>query len=179
VSTTTKHPVLELVLDLRQSVESLSALYPDRRFTLDGHLVGSIGEVLAAEQYSLQLLPASTKTHDALAPDGRQVQIKLTQRNGVGLSSCPEHLLVHKLHDDNSYKEIYNGPGKPVWAWCRNRMQKNGQARISLSRLRSLMTETDPKLMLPLAETIATELNVTPDSEPGTALTEAQDALSE
>ena len=153
MSTPPKHPVLDIVLDLRQSVERLTALYPDRRFTLDGHLVGSIGEVLAAEQYGLQLFTASTKTHDALAPDGRQVQIKLTQRAGVGLSSCPEHLLVHKLHNDNSYEEIYNGPGKPVWAWCRDRIQKNGQAIISLGRLRSLMAETDPKQMLPLADT--------------------------
>lgn len=135
----THHPVIQIVAQLRELVGQLGELYPGRRFTLDGHLVGSIGEVLAAEQYGLVLLPASHKTHDAEAPDGRMVQIKLTQRSGVGLSSCPEHLLVHKLHSDGRHEEIYNGPGEPVWEWCAPRVQKNGQAMISLTRLRNLM----------------------------------------
>ena len=144
-----KHAVLELVAELRQTVEKLGQLYPDRRFTLDGHLVGSIGEVLAAERYGLTLHPASHKTHDAVASDGREVQIKLTQRSSIGLSSCPEHLLVHKLHPDGTHEEIYNGPGEPVWAWCESRIQKNGQAAISLSRLRGLMEQMDLTLSLP------------------------------
>ena len=133
------HPVIDIVAQLRQLVTELSDLYPGRRFTLDGHLVGSIGEVLAAERYGLELLTASHKTHDAVASDGRMVQIKLTQRSSVGLSSCPEYLLVHKLHPDGRHEEVYNGPGEPVWAWCKSRVQKNGQASISLSRLRRVM----------------------------------------
>lgn len=34
-------------------VAELEALYPGRHPTLDGHLVGSIGEVLAAHYYRL------------------------------------------------------------------------------------------------------------------------------
>jgi len=141
--------VLEIVAELRRLVGELTSLYPGRRFTLDGHLVGSIGEVLAAERYGLRLLTASAKTHDAVAPDGRMVQIKLTQRTGVGLSSCPEHLLVHKLHPDGTHEEIYNGPGPPVWAYCKDRIQKNGQARISLGRLRTLMMDLTADETLP------------------------------
>ena len=133
------HPVIDIVAQLRRLVTELSDLYPGRRFTLDGHLVGSIGEVLAAERYGLELLTASHKTHDAVAADGRMVQIKLTQRSSVGLSSCPEYLLVHKLHPDGRHEEVYNGPGEPVWAWCGPRMQKNGQGQVSLSRLRGMM----------------------------------------
>ena len=143
------HPVLKLVAELRQNVSQLKERYPDRHFTLDGHLVGSIGEVLAAETYGLELLPASSPTHDALAPDGCAVQIKLTQRTGVGLSSEPDHLLVHKLHDDGRYEEVYNGPGGPVWQWCGPRIQKNGQARISLTRLKALMAANDPATRIP------------------------------
>ena len=145
---TSQHPVIQIVSQLRELVGQLGALYPDRRFTLDGHLVGSIGEVLAAEQYGLVLLPASHKTHDAEAPDGRMVQIKLTQRSGVGLSSCPEHLLVHKLHPDGRHEEIYNGPGEPVWEWCAPRVQKNGQAIVSLSRLQKLMADVPQSVRL-------------------------------
>ncbi len=149
MSESVKHPVIRLVEELRQTVEKLGKLYPDRRFTLDGHLVGSIGEVLAAERYDLRLFTASHKTHDAESPDGRQVQIKLTQRRSVALSSCPDHLLVHKLHPDGTHEEIYNGPGAPVWAWCGERVQKNGQGAISLTRLKALMSEVDDGVKLP------------------------------
>ena len=76
-------------------------------------------------------------------------QSKLTQRSSVTLSSYPEHLLVHKLHPAGTHEEIYNRPGEPVWAWCESRIQKNGQAAISLSRLRGLMKQMDLALRLP------------------------------
>ena len=50
-----------------------------RHFTPDGHLVGSIGEVLVASYYGLELLPASSQTHDAKSDSGKMVQIKATQ----------------------------------------------------------------------------------------------------
>jgi hypothetical protein len=62
---------------LYDASEGLKALFPGRKFTLDGHLVGSIGEVVAAYMFGLDLMPASTLGHDALAPDGRRVEIKL------------------------------------------------------------------------------------------------------
>ncbi len=40
----------------------------------DGHLFGSIGEVLAASHYGLTLLSASTEGHEAMAEDGGLVQ---------------------------------------------------------------------------------------------------------
>ena len=44
-----------LICQLFQTVRSLSKIYPDRPFTPDGHLVGSIGEVVAADTYGLIL----------------------------------------------------------------------------------------------------------------------------
>lgn len=80
----------------------LEALYPGRHFTPDGHMVGSIGEVLVAENYGLQLLPASHETHHAVVPDGRYVQIKATQINRIAISSEPDYLIVIKLLPDGS-----------------------------------------------------------------------------
>ena len=37
------------VAAIYRAVEELEALYPGRKFTPDGHLVGSIGEVVAAQ----------------------------------------------------------------------------------------------------------------------------------
>jgi hypothetical protein len=40
-----------LIAQLYQIVRALNKLFPDRPFTPDGHLVGSIGEVIAADTY--------------------------------------------------------------------------------------------------------------------------------
>ncbi len=72
----------------------LEALFPGRKFTLDGHLVGSVGEVIAAYMFDLDLARASSQGHDAFAPDRRQVEIKLTQGNSVAIRHEPEHLVV-------------------------------------------------------------------------------------
>jgi len=129
-------------------VGEFESLFPGRKFTLDGHLVGSIGEVVAAHLYSLDLLPASAEGHDAAAPDGRLVQIKATQSKSVGLRSEPEHLLVLKLNTDGSASEVYNGPGSLAWAQV-GKMQKNGQRSIGLSRLRSIMEQVSEGERLP------------------------------
>ena len=131
--------VPQLVSELYSIVRKLEELFEGRRFTLDGHLVGSIGEVLAAHNYELTLLPASTQGHDAIAPDGRMVQIKVTQGNRVSLSNAPDHLIVLKLLNTGEHKEVYNGPGKPVWGAC-GKKQKNGQSPISLKKLHDLNT---------------------------------------
>ena len=47
----------ELICDLYQIVGELEAMFPGRHFTPDGHLVGSLGECLAAYHYSLELMP--------------------------------------------------------------------------------------------------------------------------
>ena len=38
--------------------------FPGRHFTLDGHLVGSIGEVMASYYYGIELYAASAVAHD-------------------------------------------------------------------------------------------------------------------
>ena len=127
-----------LIRSLYETVAELQKLFPDRPFTPDGHLVGSIGEVIAAHNYNLWLLPPSTEGYDALTADGRRVEIKITQGTGVALRNRPDYLLVLKLRADGTAEEVYNGPGGEPWAQsCR--MQKNGQRPISLSKLKGLM----------------------------------------
>lgn len=100
-------------------------------------MVGSIGEVLAAERYGIELFIASAPVHDGKAPDGRLVQIKATQMETVGIYECPDYLIVLKILRDGSFIEEYNGPGGPAWDSC-GKQQKTGQRHISLSTLRSL-----------------------------------------
>lgn len=126
------------IKELYVIVNDLEKQYPGRHFTPDGHLVGSIGEVLAAGYYGLSLLPASSETHDAISQNGQKIQIKATQIGRVSLSSEPEHLIVLKILPSGDADEIYNGPGKLVWE-ATGKLQKNGQRSISLYKLKSLM----------------------------------------
>lgn len=132
------------IKELYKVTNELERTYPGRKFTVDGHLVGSIGEVIVAEHYGLSLLPNSTKTHDAVSKEGKFVQIKATQVNGIAISSEPDYVIVIKILSDGFWEEIYNGPGKPVWDNA-GKMQKNGQRPISLSKLRNLMVSVKTK----------------------------------
>jgi hypothetical protein len=49
------------VAAIYKAVEELETLYPGRKFTPDGHLVGSIGEVVAAQEFKLTLYPHVTR----------------------------------------------------------------------------------------------------------------------
>ena len=69
----------ELRASLYRIVDCLEVMFPGRRFTPDGHLVGSIGEVLAARTFGVELLPGCAPDHDARTDDGPRVQIKFTQ----------------------------------------------------------------------------------------------------
>lgn len=109
----------ETIRELYAIVNQLERDYNkhDRRFTLDGHLLGSIGEVYAAERYGIELAKSSSERHDGTTTDERKrdVQIKVTQRSSIGLSSEPAYLLVLKIDENGSFKEVFNGPGNIVW----------------------------------------------------------------
>jgi hypothetical protein len=102
--------VSRLIRSMYAVVKELEEEFVDdeRRFTLDGHLVGSISEVVAAYAFGLTLYPPSNKTHDAETEDGRKVQVKLTGgTRGIVLSSEPDYLIVLQLQD-YKFKVVYN-----------------------------------------------------------------------
>ena len=127
-----------LLGDLYRVVNRLEELFPGRKFTPDGHLVGSIGEALASYMFDLRLLPASAPSHDAITADGAiKVQIKLTQGKSIALRSDPEHLIVLRLDSDLVVEVAYNGPGAIVWSKA-GKLQSNGARPISISKLREI-----------------------------------------
>ena len=135
----------ELVERLHAIVGELESMHPGRRFPLDGHLVGSIGEAAAEAMFKLTLQPASTAGHDAIADDdGRAVEIKATYGDsGVGLRATSHAaaaaLIVLRLSrlPQVPHEVIYNG-GLARVAASAGSLQSNGQARLGLSRLRQL-----------------------------------------
>ena len=129
------HSLLPLLLCIRRS-ENSKPSYPERKFTLDGHLVGSIGEVVAAEAFNLTLYPMSHAGHDAWDVNG-PVQVKMTAGTSIAMYDCCVRLIVLKVISPQEAEVLYDGPGEPVWNNA-GKIQKNGQRAISLSRLRKL-----------------------------------------
>ncbi len=126
----------EPVARIYQAAAELEAMYPGRRFTPDGHLVGSIGEVIAAEALGLTLYPASKPIHDAYDANG-EVQIKMTAGTKVAMYAACERLVVLRVVSSTGAEIVYDGPGEPAWN-AAGKMGKNGQRVISLSRLKRL-----------------------------------------
>lgn len=126
----------EPVAAIYRAVAQLEAAYPGRKFTLDGHLVGSIGEVIAAEALGLTLHPASHPSHDAYDDNGN-VQIKMTAGTSVSLYATCERLVVLKVISPTEAEIVYDGPGEPAWVIA-GKMQKNGQRTVSLAKLAEL-----------------------------------------
>ena len=137
--------VLRLVPELFQITKALEAAAPVRHFTPDGHLVGSIGEAVAAARYGLELTNVSTKGVDAHhEASGRSVEIKATvegKRISLrGMEPKADHLLVLRINGDGSASEVFNVPAAPVWA-AAGWMQSNGQRVVSVSRLMAMQTK--------------------------------------
>lgn len=149
----------ELVADLHAITAELEGLHPGRHFTPDGHLVGSLGEVTAADIFDVTLARASTRGHDALTADGRRVEIKATYRNrGVGVrATSSDHadlLIVLRLPKAPGEKPevVYNGPFHTVRE-ALGKVQSNGASTVSLSRLRALQGSVAPGESVPLRRT--------------------------
>ena len=142
--------LLQLRKRLYETVAELEKLFPNRKFTPDGHLAGSIGEVIAAGIFDLDLLENSAERHDAKTKKTgphiqKYVQIKSTQGNRtVAISSEPEHLIVLRLPPEHDIEIVYNGPGAKSWQKAGKR-QKNGQRQISLSCLREINKDVPDK----------------------------------
>ena len=144
--------VTDTIRMIFELADFLEQQYPGRHFTPDGHMLGSIGEVYAAERYGVELYIASHEVHDGITADGREVQIKITQGDRVGLSSKPEFLIVLKIDRLGTITEVYNGPGEAPWSHA-GKMQKNGQRMISVGKLKALNAEVKERIM-PCHETI-------------------------
>src|SRR5687768_5878313 len=93
-----------------KGIDRLREAFPNRAFTIDGRLVGDVGEVIAALEYDLTLDMVSQPDHDACCADGRRVQIKATFKDSLTFKTCPDYYLGFKLYPDGRYEEVFNGP---------------------------------------------------------------------
>ena len=129
------------VKDLLRIVEALHKQHPKKKFTLDGRLVGDLGEVLVEKDYDLELYEGLEKHHDGETPDGRRVQIKATMKKSLTfpVDHIPDYYIGIKIHPDGSYTEVFNGPGAIAWETVKNRSPtKTNLHSVSLYALEKL-----------------------------------------
>jgi len=140
-----------LVRDLLRTTRKLNGLFEGRPFTPDGHLVGSIGEIVAEYIYDIKLEPYSTPHIDAYTTDGRSVQIKLTGEAGTSFgvrwsssqTEKPADCLICLKLTAKGFIEIYNGPF-PIELFVGKKDTSSGQISLTLSKLNTI----NPSLLL-------------------------------
>lgn len=128
--------IKQQVQRLVEIVGQLEVEFPGRHFTLDGHLVGSIGEVMAAYYYGIELYAASTEIHDGEV-SGKKVQIKISQQDNIVINHEPDYLIVLYLNRSGNIYEVYNGPGKLPWESASKRDSHNNK-HMRVNRLMEL-----------------------------------------
>jgi len=104
----------EPVADIYRAVARLEEMYPGRKFTPDGHLVGSTGEVIAAPALGLTLYRASYAGHDAHDGQGGDVQIKMTAGKSVAMYAESIRIAVLMVVSPEEAEIVYDGPGAPA-----------------------------------------------------------------
>ena len=127
----------ELVKLIFESCTELSRR-TGRSVSPDGHLVGSLGEIYAAQELNLILETASNAGFDATDANGTRVEIKTTTRSSISLSAegtLAERLVVVQLNRESGTPAIvYDGPASTAWALA-GPAAKNGQQRLGLTKL--------------------------------------------
>jgi hypothetical protein len=137
-----------LVRQLYALTSELGSLYPKRSFTPDGRMSEAFCEVLAAQCFELELLPASSKVHNARTRDKSVlVQIKSAQGETIVWRSdqIPQHLLVLKLSETGVPELIYNGPGLLAYTTT-GKQPSSGQRAVRLATLRKIQVPPQEQL---------------------------------
>ncbi len=129
------------VARLLQVVNELIAAYPNKKFTLDGRLVGDIGEVLVASAYDVELFEGVQRHHDGKCSKGRLVQVKATMKENLTFPAghVPDRYLGIQIHADGTFTEVFNGPGAVAAKAISSRKQpKTNLHSVSVSALKKL-----------------------------------------
>ena len=128
----------------------LQSEFANRRFTIDGRLVGDIGEIVAAAEFDVVLDEVGQAGHDGHTSDRRLVQIKATFKDKLTFGTVPELYLGFKLYPNGRHDVIFNGPGEVIFNEYRHR-QGIGLKLLSfpISRLRELSSTVPDKHRVP------------------------------
>jgi hypothetical protein len=129
------------ITELQKAVDQLAGIagHHQKRFTLDGRLIGDIGEVIVAGFFDLQLNEVQQRGFDAVVisqPD-KKVEIKC-RRSSDRIEfdgERPQYLIVIKIEPTNERAElVYAGPGTVL---NNIRPINDGKVDVSVHQLRN------------------------------------------
>src|SRR6266542_2895798 len=109
-----RRAITEALALIFEGIARLKQTFRNRAFTIDGRLVGDIGEVIAALEYDVVLFETSQPDHDGTTSAGRRVQIKATYKDSLTFKTVPDYYLGFKLFPDGRHEEVFNGPGRII-----------------------------------------------------------------
>lgn len=147
--------IKDSIKSLLEITDNLRDKYPSRKFTLDGRLVGDIGEILADHLFEIDLYGKQAKHYDAtLKKDtNKKVQIKATMKNSLTfpIGHTPEYYLGLKISVSGHVNVIFNGPGLIIQDYLnKNRKRpKTGLYNVSNSILQTLDAQVNDEERIP------------------------------
>ncbi len=111
-------PTQEIIEDslkkIFSGIRQLKNALPSKEFTIDGRLVGDIGEAIVQRDYDLTLYDGLAKDYDGETPCGKKVQIKATFKDSLTFKKVSDYYLGIKIFENGKYEEIFNGPGAVI-----------------------------------------------------------------
>jgi hypothetical protein len=113
--------ITEALKAIFSGIGQLRDAFSPKKFTIDGRLVGDIGEVIAAREYDIKPYEGQTKDYDGETSDGKKVQIKATFKDSLTFKGKPDYYLGLKLYENGQPEEIFNGPGKVIFERYKHR----------------------------------------------------------
>lgn len=145
------------VRELLAIVSRLKKAYPHKGFTLDGRLVGDIGEILVSKSYQVKLFDKIAHRHDGKS-GRRLVQIKATMKESLTFpgNHVPDYYIGIQIHPNGTFRTVYNGPGQVIAARLAHRKKpKNNLHSVSVKILEEL------DRLIPKSQRIAKRRRVT------------------
>ena len=134
------------VKSMLKIVDELQKTYPKKKFTLDGRLVGDLGEILVEEFYDIILYENIKARYDGKTPGGKKVQIKTTMQDSLTFpaDSIPDFYIGIKIKEDGTFDEIYNGPGELIQKLIKDRSKpSNNLHNIPINKLIELNSKVE------------------------------------
>src|SRR5690606_11570777 len=126
--------IASAIQKISEAISELQQAYPERKFTMDGRLVGDFGAILAKLLYDIELDDVQRDQHDAIhrSDPPREVQIKATFANMIAFRNIPHYCIALKIYPNGTCEEIYNGPGNLIEEKLRHRAGF-GKKQLALS----------------------------------------------
>jgi hypothetical protein len=124
-------------------------------FTIDGKLLGDLGELIACLEFGLSPLPTNTPGVDAKTDSDDFVEIKATAGESVWIPRVadvnprPKYVVVVKFNSTGHWEFPFHGDLEALWTVDAG-LSAHTTNLFSMSRLAKIMEKISPEVLLPV-----------------------------